>query len=212
MERKCAICAGVVLVDKDNSQRAIQYKKKFYHCNCFTELCDQKIANKRASASWADVKLHIDDLVQETMVSQQNEIAKDEIYKFISRQYNISYVGSVTVCKLNSIYNGTFHGLAYPIEPVELFEEWKYYWDELCAIRCNKGIVGENAMNYDIAILLKKNAEYRRRKQSEQLAREIQRQQKEDVVVVDTNIIMKKTKKHKIADLYTEMTGGDGNE
>lgn len=212
MERKCAICAGVVLVDKDNSQRAIQYKKKFYHCNCFTELCDQKIANKRASAVWADVRLHIDDLVKETMISQQNEIAKDEIYKFISKQYDISYIGSTIVCKLSSIYNGTLRGLAYPIEPVELLDEWKYYWDELCSIRHNKGIVGENAMNYDVAILLKRNAEYRKRKQSEQLAREIQRQQKESAVIVDTSIITKTTKKHKIADLYTEMTGGEGNE
>ena len=212
MERICTICKGVVLIDKDNSQRAIRYKEKFHHFNCFSDLCDQKIANKRASASWIDVKLHIDDLVQETTVSQQNEIAKDEIYKFISSQYNISYVGSTTVFKLNSIYNGTLKGLAYPIAPTELFDEWKYYWDELCAIRQNKGLVREQAMNYDIAILLNKNAEYRKRKQSEKLAREIQRQQQEDAVIVDTNIITKKTKRHKIADLYTEMTGGENDE
>lgn len=212
MDRKCAVCEGVVAIDKDNSQRAIQYKKKFYHFNCFTELCDQKIANKRASSSWDDVKLHIDDLVQETTVSQQNEIAKDEIYKLISKQYDISYIGSTIVYKLNGIYNGTFHGLAYPIEPTEFLEEWNYYWDELCSIRRNKGLTGERAMSYDIAILLQKNAEYRRHKQSEKLAREIQRQQQEDAVIVDTSIITKKTKRHKIADLYTEMTGGENNE
>lgn len=212
MDRKCAVCEGVVVVDKDNSQRAIQYKKKFYHFNCFTELCDQKIANKRASSSWADVKLQIDDLVEETTVSQQNEIAKDEIYKLISKRYDISYIGSTIVCKLSGIYNGTFRGLAYPIEPTEFLEEWNYYWDELCSIRRNKDLTGERAMNYDIAILLQKNAEYRKRKQSEKLAREIQRQQQEDAVIVDTNVITKKTRKHKIADLYTEMTGGENNE
>lgn len=212
MERKCAGCEGIVQIDRNNSNQAIRYKKRFYHFDCFVKLCDEKIANKRTASSWVDVKEHIDDLVKETTKDQQNEIAKDELAQWVASQYGLSCISSRLFMKLNDIYSGTFHGLAYPILPTELLEEWKYFWDELCAIRRYKTLVGEQAVNYDIAILLNRNAEYRKRKQSEQLAREIQQQQKNNIVVVDTSAITKKTKRHKIADLYIEMTGGENNE
>jgi hypothetical protein len=212
MERKCAGCEGIVQIDRNNSNQAIRYKKRFYHFDCFVKLCDEKIANKRTASSWIDVKEHIDDFVKETTKDQQNEIAKDELAQWVASQYGLSCISSRLFMKLNDIYSGTFHGLAYPILPTELLEEWKYFWDELCAIRKYKAIVGEQAVNYDVAILLNRNAEYRKRKQSEQLAREIQQQQKNSIVVVDTSAITKKTKKHKIADLYIEMTGGENNE
>lgn len=212
MKRKCAACEEAILINKENSNRAIHYKKRFYHFDCFSSLCDQKMSSKRSSSSWADAKLHIEDLVRETTREQQNEIAKDEIIKWMTFQYDISCVSGRLFMKLNDIYSGTFNGLAYPILPVELMEEWKYYWDELCTIRRHKTLVGEQAINYDIAILLNRNAEYRRRKQREQLAREIRQQQENDAVVIDTTVIKKQTKRHKIADLYTEMTGGENDE
>lgn len=212
MERKCAGCTGIVQIDKSNSNRAIRYKKRTYHFDCFVKLCDEKIANKRTASSWADVKAHIDDLVEETTKDQQYEIAKDELAQWVAEKYGLSCISSRMFMKFNEIYSGTFHGLAYPILPTELLDEWKYFWDELCGIRRYKALTGEQSVNYDIAILLSKNAEYRKRKQSEQLAREIQQQQKNSIVVVDTSAITKKTRKHKIADLYTEMTGGENNE
>ena len=115
--------------------------------------------------------------------------------------------------KLNEIYNGTFKGLAYPIGPVELSEEWQYYWSELCAIRRNKGITGEPAINYDLTVLLSRNAEYRKTKEKERVAREVREQQKKEETVV--NVIAMKPKwqpKNKVADLYKEMNGGEDNE
>lgn len=212
MERKCAGCEGIVQIDRNNSNQAIRYKKRFYHFDCFVKLCDEKIANKRTASSWVGVKEHIGDLVEETTKDQQNEIVKDELAQWVASQYGLSCISSRLFMKLNDIYSGAFHGLAYPILPTELIDEWKYFWDELCAIRKHKALVGEQAVNYDIAILLNRNAEYRKRKQSEQLAREIQQQQKNSMVVVDTSAITKKTKRHKIADLYTEMTGGENDE
>ena len=116
--------------------------------------------------------------------------------------------------KLNDIYNGTLKGLAYSIEPAELLAEWQYYWDELCAIRRNKTIVGESALNYDLAILLSRNAEYKKIKEKEQVAQELRRQQMENEVVTQV-IPQVKTRwqpKNKVADLYKEMNGGEGNE
>lgn len=211
MERKCAECEGIVQIDKNNSNQAIRYKKRFYHFDCFVKMCNEKIANKRTAAAWTNVKEHIGDLVEETTKDQQYEVAKDELAQWVAEKYGLSCISSRMFMKFNEIYSGTFHGLAYPILPMELLDEWKYFWDELCGIRQYKALTGEQAVNYDIAILLNKNAEYRKKKQSEKLAREIQKQQ-QDSIVVDTSAITKKAKKHKIADLYTEMTGGENNE
>ena len=191
MERICAECKNVVLLDKYNSHKAIQYKKKFYHFNCFNELCDKRIAHKSKaiSESWTEVKASINQLIDETTKGQQSEIAKDEIAKWMIHKYNISFISSKLYIKLSDIYNGTFRGLAYPIGPIELLEEWQYYWNELRSIRQYKGIVGEQAINYDLTILLNKNAEYRRIKEKERIAREIREQQKVDELQIDVNQI-----------------------
>lgn len=187
MERKCTICGGTVLIDKDNSNKAIQYKKKFYHFDCFDDMCDQKIANKRkdVSSAWTEVKASIDELVAETTKEQRLQVAKDELGRWLLAQYDISLLSARTYMKLNDIYNGTFKGLAYPIGPVELSEEWQYYWGELCAIRRNKGIVGEGAINYDLTVLLSRNAEYRKTKEKERVAREVREQQEAEEVKID---------------------------
>ena len=212
MERKCAICGGTVVIDKDNSNKAIQYKKKFYHFGCFDSMCDQKIANKRKdiSSAWTDVKVGIDKLVTETTKEQRIQVAKDELSKWLLVQYDISLLSTRMYMKLNDIYNGTFKGLAYPIGPVELSEEWQYYWSELCAIRRNKGIVGESAINYDLTILLSRNAEYRKTKEKERVAKEVKKQQIDEIIIPQTKT--KWQSKNKVADLYKEVNGGENNE
>lgn len=215
MERKCTICGGAVLIDKDNSNRAIQYKKKFYHFDCFDSMCDQKIANKRkdVSSAWTEIKANLDELVAETTKEQRLQVAKDELSKWLLTHYDISLLSTRAYMKLNDIYNGTFKGLAYPIDPVELFEEWQYYWSELCAIRRNKGITGESAINYDVTILLSRNSEYRKTKEKEKVAKVVREQQKREETVV--NVTAMKTRwqpKNKVADLYKEMNGGGDNE
>lgn len=215
MERKCTICGGTVLIDKDNSNRAIQYKKKFYHFDCFDSMCDKKIANKRkdVSSAWTDIKAAINKLVEDTTEEQRIQVAKDELGRWMIAQYDISLLSARTYMKLNDIYNGTFKGLAYPIGPVELFEEWQYYWNELCSIRRNKAITGEAAINYDLAILLSRNADYRKAKEKEKIAQEIRRQQKKEETIVNINVMKTRWQpKNKVADLYKEMNGGGDNE
>lgn len=187
MERKCTICGGIIVIDKNNSNRAIQYKNKFYHFDCFNDLCDQKIASKRkdVSSAWTEVKASIDELVAETTKEQRVQVAKDELSKWLLAHYDVSFLSARLFMKLNDIYNGTFKGLAYPIGPIELSEEWQYYWNELCAIRRNRGIVGEGAINYDLTVLLSRNAEYRKMKEKERVAREVREQQETEEVKID---------------------------
>ena len=112
--------------------------------------------------------------------------------------------------KFADIYNGALKGLAYAIGPQELLAEWQYYWNELCDIRRNKNLTGETALNYDLAVVLGKNAEYRKIKEKERVAREVRKQQEEEVVM--PQIKTKWQPKNKVADLFKEMNGGEGNE
>ena len=218
MERKCAVCGEMIIIDNDNSCKAIQYKKRFYHYHCFNDLCDKRIANKSktVSDSWMNIKSTIDELVDATTKEQQTSINKDALSRWLMQQYGISFMSSSVYTKLDSIYKGVYKGLAYPIDPLELHNEWKYYWDELCSIRKSKGIVGEQAISYDLVIILSRNAEYRRIKEKEKLAQELRKQQMADEHFTKINVTpqvkTKKQSKTKIADLYKEMNGGEGNE
>ena len=216
MERKCAICGDTVVIDKNNSHKAIQYKKKFYHFDCFDNLCNQRSTHKSkiVAETWANNKAVINELVDTTTKEQQTLIDKDAFNKWLMQYYSLSFMSKAMYTKLDSVYKGIYNGLAYPIDPLELHNEWKYYWDELCAIRQSKNIMGEQAISYDLVIVLSRNAEYRRIKEKEKLTQELRKQQIENEVL--TNIIpqtkTKKQSKVKIADLYKEMNGGEGDE
>jgi uncharacterized protein YdbL (DUF1318 family) len=218
MERKCVECGNMVVIDQTNSHKAIHYKKGFYHYDCFDLLCDKRIAhkNQKISELWTNNKAIINELLEATTKAQQMIYDKDVLNRWLMQQYNISFMHDPMYIKLNSVYKGTYPGLAYPIEPLELHNEWQYYWDELCAIRQSKGIVGESAISYDLVIILSKNAEYRRIKEKEKFAQELRAQQMAEETLASINIIpqvkTKKQSKNKIADLYKEMNGGEGNE
>lgn len=218
MERKCAVCGNMVVIDQNNSHKVIHYKGSFYHYDCFGVLCDTKIAHKSraVSARWSDIKLTTDELVEFTTKEQRVRYDKDVFNKWLMQQYGLSFMTNAMYIQLDSVYKGTYRGLAYAIEPFELHSEWQYYWEELCAIRRSKGLMGELAIRYDMAIILGRNAEYRNIKEKEKIAQELRKQQMIEETLVNMDTISqtktKKQSKNKIADLYKEMNGGEGNE
>lgn len=185
MKRICAICGDTINIDENNSVRAIQYKKKFYHFDCFDGMCDKRMTNPRKdiAANWTQIKATINELVEATTKEQKLLVYKDNLCQWLFKQYRISFLSNRMYIKLDDVYNGALKGMVYAIGPKELLAEWQYYWDELCAIRRNKGITGEGAINYDLAVLLGKNAEYRDIKEKERVAREVRKQQEEEVKI-----------------------------
>ena len=218
MERKCVGCGNMVVIDKINSHKAIHYKNGFYHYDCFDSLCDKRMTHKSRSIaeSWSNNKAMINELVDATTKEQRVIYDKDVFNRWLMQQYRLSFMSNIIYTKLDSVYKGTYNGLAYSIDPSELHSEWQYYWDELCNIRQQKGIIGEPAISYDLVIILSRNAEYRRIKEKEKLAQELRKQQMTEETLVNINAIpqvkTKKQSKNKIADLYKEMNGGEGNE
>lgn len=216
MQRKCAICGGIIMIDKDNSHKIIHYKNKFYHFACFDNLCDQKMTHTRRDIAemWRHNKVMIAELVEATTKEQRSLVDRDEFNQWLKQQYNLSSMSKALYVILDSVYKGTYSGLVYPISPLELHNEWQYYWTEMCAIRQTKGLIGELAIRYDLAVVLGRNAEYRKMKEKEKLAREIQKQQRENenIMNIRPQIKPKKQPKVKIADLYKDIYGDENNE
>lgn len=213
IERKCAFCSEMIQIDEANSNKAIRYKLHFYHYDCFREHCQLKSQSKRASQTWRELMCQIDQLAEETTKQQKEIVYRDALYKWIGLHYNLSCISDSLYRTFASIYDGTYKGLMYPIAAEELLEEWQFYFKELCAIRSRKGIVGELAIRYDIAVLLSRNAEYRQHKQKEKIAQEVKRQQQEEQMAINIQAIKTtKQSRNKIADLYKEINGGEDNE
>lgn len=217
MKRICAVCKQAVEINKENTSKAILYKKKFYHYGCFSELCDQKMVSKRASSDWAVAKERIDTLVEETTISQKEAVAEDEIYHWMIDKYSVSIINQRLFMKLKDIYSGKMHGLVYPIPASELMDEWKYYWDELCDIRRYKRLTGEQAINYDLAVLLGKNVEYRDMLVRKNVQEETAINAQKDEIKVEADIInaMQKnncrtSNSNRRAELFRQVMG-DGN-
>ena len=215
MERKCAMCNGIIQIDRNNSNNAIKYKKKFYHYDCFHKLCDEKIASPRTSTQWQEVKLQIDELVAQTTKEQADNVIRDELNRWVMARYNLSCISKRLYEKLASVNNGTYKGLAYAISWQELLDEWKYYWDEICGVLRGKELVYEAAVNYSIAILLRKNAEYRemlKRREVEEETRKVQRENDIDSVALE--MIQKNSNRNiyrnRRVELFKEVMG-DGN-
>lgn len=218
MERKCVECGNMVIIDQTNSHKAIHYKNGFYHYDCFNSLCNKRMTHKskKISELWTNNKAIINELVESTTKEQQVIYNKDVLNRWLMKQYGLSFMSNTIYTKLDSIYKGIYNGLAYSIDPLELYNEWQYYWDELCAIRQSKGIMGESAISYDLVIILNRNAEYRRIKEKETLVQELRKQQIAEEAFVNVTAVpqvkAKKQSKSKIADLYKEMNGGEDNE
>ena len=172
-------CKENVVLNKDNADGIVYFEEKYYHKQCFVQMCNSRIGNKRFKKyNWQEVLDSIESLEQDAKERMKAAIDKDNVYRFILDNYRVSYVNSFTFKKLDEIYNGTYKGLAYPIGPEELLDEWKFYYPQLIEIRKYKSMDREQAVSYDLAVLLGKSAEYREyieRKKSEEQARVLQR-------------------------------------
>ena len=210
-------CGKNVVFDKDNTEGIVYFEEKYYHKQCFVQMCNSRIGNKRFKKhNWQEVLDSIESLQQDAKKRMKVAIDKDSVYRFILDNYRVSCVNSFTFKKLDEIYNGTYKGLAYPISPEELLDEWKFYYPQLIEIRKYKSMDREQAVAYDLAILLGKSAEYREyieRKKSEEQARVAQRTSEYEIdekamEAIQRSVSSQRQKaSSRTADLFQEVMG-----
>lgn len=164
INRICSECKKNIAIDKDNiPDDVLFYKNQYYHIDCFKKMCETKINSPRARiAIWQQALSDIPLFVAEFKSKINALIDKDNIFVWISKEYNISKVNDRVFEKLDQVYKGTTKGQIYEISPKELLKEWKYYIDDLKAVHYRQNIKGgNNAILYDLSILVDWNARYR---------------------------------------------------
>ena len=136
---KCPICKETL-----NKTDGINCKNRYYHKDCY------------------EIKLKEDEI-------KQNEVHEKALSRqltdWLMVQYNITRLSSYFCLKLARVYNGTEKNMSKPIPCEDLFYMWKSKLEELDKIAENnrrKGIeiIGENRLNYDLAVLIGKYDKY----------------------------------------------------
>lgn len=213
--RTCTICKEEFVATKENVDGAVFFGEAYYHKNCFIDMCQTKLGNKRCKKEkWLGAINNITQWQDEARQLMKRAVEKDDVYLFLVEYYHISCANNALFTRLSAIYDGTYHGLVYPISPEELLEEWKFYLPELEAQRRGTNRIGEYAVNYDLAILLTKNAEYRelmKKKKAEDMVRESQRNSEADIDYNTMALIQQNAQKqrrnNRRSELFKEVMG-----
>ena len=176
VKRKCGCCGEDLYINKQNIDDAIYYDKKTYHSRCFINICQKRIANKRAdvSAKWTLAYNNIDAVKKDTYLHLAVAIEQDEIFEFIKDTYDLTTIPTTVWQKLNNIYNGTFKGMSVGISPSDLLDMWKRKIDMLNGIAKNNEIKGihmqpDQRLSYDLSILVNKYDSYLRWKEKQKI-------------------------------------------
>jgi hypothetical protein len=176
IKRKCGCCGEYLYISKNNINEAIYYDKKTYHSRCFTNMCEKRINNKRKDISekWKSIYNHINLIEKDTYNHLIVAIERDEIFKFIRDNYNLTIIPTIVWQKLKNIYSGTFKGMSIGIPPCDLLDMWKRKINMLNGIAKNNEIKGiymqpEQRVNYDLTILINKYDSYLRWKEKQKI-------------------------------------------
>jgi phage-related baseplate assembly protein len=142
-------------------------------------------------------------------------VFKDELYEFLMRSYNLSCISERVFKHFSDIYKGEYKGLAYAISAEELLAEWQFYIEQLRVNRSYKSMSNDQALIYDLAVILSKNAEYRELMERKKIEERAAEMRKAAEVEIDAGALraIKKNSKEQIlaaakrrADLFREVT------
>ena len=177
-------------------------------------MCNSRMGNSRSKKyNWQDVLDGIEDFQKEARHRMKETIDKDNIYHFILNNYRVSCVSTLIFTKLDAIYNGTYKGLAYPIGPEELLNEWQLYYHRLVEIRKYKNMDRDQAISYDLAILLGKNAEYREyieKKKTEEIVKQAQKNSNDEIDTTALNGSVNISRgNRRLSGLYDDVMGDE---
>ncbi len=157
--RKCHECHEKIILEKDPF---ILDKEIYRHYDCFIKY----LLNKKRNKVNKDEAIKIaDSKKEESRLLVKSIIAKNHLYQWIQRSYNIVTLPSCFFTKMDAVFNGTYKGMAIGIPPEDLLDMWERKWKDLCntyAWNIAKGKIIDDVgrINYDLAIILSKSTSY----------------------------------------------------
>lgn len=185
--RKCKECNKDIDMTLENIENIIYFDKKYYHLECFIQMCEKKSQSKRCSKKWAEALLDLDGIKRDSKEFISNVIYKDLIYDFMLKNYDLKVIPNIVFQKLDAFYSGQFKGLSQPIKPEELYEMWITKMNYLNKVnvrnmQLGKSIEGGSRIKYDLSILLNKYDDYLSWKKKQKTNKEVKKQLEKDIV------------------------------
>ena len=183
-KRICAYCKKKLNISTiSDVQETVLCQNKYYHTNCFKEMCIKKSKErkkngelKNTSLKYLDMLNHINEYVEavEYKMVTSGIIHKDLLNYFLCDHYGLLIIPSSFWTKIEQIRNGTWKSLIIGIPVEDILGMWEMYVDELDKIAYynkshGKEMTSEQRLNYDLAILLNKYNEYKEKKRKEDL-------------------------------------------
>jgi hypothetical protein len=214
--RKCKWCeVDDIVVDKENRMGAVYYNKSYYHKECFEAFCAKKMSAKKPTINWEEILNDTPRWQEDAKGMMAEAVVRDDLYHFLLDSYNLSMINGKTWKDFDLIYKGTYRRLAYAIGPEELLNEWKYYLDYLREGRKFKTMTNDQALNYDLVVVLCKNAEYRELMEKKKVEEQVKAAQKKTEINIDWSSIQGSDNisrgNRRLANLYEEFIGGGNN-
>jgi hypothetical protein len=209
--RKCSICKETVDLERDN---VIYHNEKYSHFDCYVEY---QCSKKRNKLTRDEIIRKSIDIQKEGFAIVKNIVIKEKLYKWLQSNYNVVVLPKFFFIKMDSIYDGTYKGLARGIPAEDLYDMWRRKKNELDKIadsnkRKGNEISGLGRLQYDLAIIINKYDSYLNWKEKQKILQqeqinsiEQQKTQKINMNTINKIVDNQEVREKSIGDLLDEV-------
>lgn len=182
IRRKCIYCHNYIDIQKDVGTYIYQNNGAISHIECFSNYkkalrvpWSQRKINEYVAFAQKQTKSSMEELVKEEQkkkakkefkqaAGERSSSARRILTDWLLERYNTTMPKAFFV-RLDSVYKGTYRGLAQPIPPEHLLDMWQQkinYLDKVAEQNRKKGkeVDGLSRLNYDLAILVARYPAY----------------------------------------------------
>lgn len=212
MARRCGACDEAVTIDVNDIKDVVYFKGSYYHKSCFEKLATKKASNKRCSKDW---KAALDDGMRQIETDAKYIInycyGRDLLYGHLLNNYDICSVSTYCETTINKVLTGTYKGKSKPIPYRDFAECWVAMQSELDKIyvnnkRLGKSMTGDQRINYDLAVVVRKIPEYLANKEKKKVtAIELAKNTAHEEVDMSRIGQQKKMIKNDISDIFNDL-------
>lgn len=156
--RICGKCKEKIVLENELFQDdvcIIYFKEKAYHKSCFEKIFQskRKLVEKDFDTIW-------NENIMPSKEHFWNIVAKNHLYKYLMKEYNITLFTNSFFQKMEQIYNGNWKNVSKPVRPehlLDMFIQKRSYLEKQLSW---KKLTGIEALNYSLAIIVNKYEDY----------------------------------------------------
>lgn len=164
--RRCSKCGREIQISLPYSSTYVYYQRKWLCADCFTAITTPRVLKN--------------DWFNKTKEFVLQEVSKDNIDHLFKTHYKLNLIPKYIYIKLDSIYKGSFKGIAQPIPPHELLDILERKMEYLDKNAANKNLSGIPRVNYDLAVAVGSYNSYKEWIASLKAEQEVAKQEAED--------------------------------